>query len=226
MNNTPIINKMTIELRILLDDIVSGSDDGVKAETNGKDFTASKINQYLLESMKELVKRLVNTYDIDMTADLAPGLIKTQTITLSLSGTDVNKDFMYATGLLVNSDSFKLESRIKFQQDSEPIIIRGYAIDAGKLYAYVREDVGTPAVYTLNLQESGTATLYYLKADRVNTSTGKDLDINSGTDTTLDMRWRNWVLRYAAQRACEDKGSEEWLVKSQIFKKSADEVLK
>jgi hypothetical protein len=99
-NTTPKLNGLAINLRILLDAPVSGADDGIKAETDGGGFTANKINQYLLEGMRELVKRLVDNYGVDMAADLAPGLIKTQDITFSADGVDINKDFMYATGLL------------------------------------------------------------------------------------------------------------------------------
>lgn len=225
MNNTPYMNKLAVELRILLEDPVAGGDDGIKAETNGRDFTAERINFYLVESIKDLVKRLVDNYGVSMASDLASGLIKTQAITYNTGGVSINKDFLYPVGLS-GTDTYKYVNKLDIISDVDTYLIRVYTIEGNKLYVYIRENVGTPPVYQLNLQGSGTGTLYYLKADRVSSSTGKIVEPNYGTDTTLDMRWHDWVLRRAAQHGCEDKGTEVWLAKSQIFKKSAEEILK
>ena len=98
MNNLPRFNGLIADIRILIDDPVSGVDDGIKATTDGR-VTASKVNHYAISAMKELVKRLHDNYG-EMAQDLAPGLVKTQDIVFSADGVDINKDFMYATGLL------------------------------------------------------------------------------------------------------------------------------
>jgi hypothetical protein len=99
-DTTPKLNSLAVNLRILLDDIVDGADNGIKAETDGDKFTANKINQYLLEAMRELPKRLVDNYGVGMAADLSPGLIKTQDIVFSANGVDTNKDLVYPLGMV------------------------------------------------------------------------------------------------------------------------------
>lgn len=100
MNNTPKLNRLAVDLRILLDDPVTGVDDGIKATTDGDKFTANKINQYLLEAMRELVKRLVDNYGVNMTQDLTPGFVKTQDVVFSADGTSINKDILYPLGMV------------------------------------------------------------------------------------------------------------------------------
>jgi hypothetical protein len=106
----------------------------------------------------------------------------------------------------------KFMSRLDLEADVDAYLTNAYTLEAGKVFAYTRTD-GTMAV-----SDTGQGTLYYLKAERVDDSTGLDLVQNTGTDITLDLRWMDWVIRYAAMRACMDKGSDEALAKAQVFK--------
>jgi hypothetical protein len=115
--------------------------------------------------------------------------------------------------------NYRLGNKLKYDQDTEPIVNNGYSVETGKLYAYKREDD------ILSVLDTGQGTLYYLKSDRVDVDTGLDLVQNTGTDTTLDLRWYDWVIRYAAFRACADKGSDEWLAKAQVFKQQVNNTL-
>ena len=110
-------------------------------------------------------------------------------------------------------------NRLDLEADVDAYLTNAYTVESGSVFAYSRSN----GVMTLN--DSGQGTLYYLKADRVDSSTGIDLVQNTGTDTTLDLRWMDWILRYAAKRACEDKGSDEYLAKANVFKNQVNSVL-
>ena len=90
--------------------------------------------------------------------------------------------------------------------DGDIRINRAYAIEGEKIYGYIR------ASGTLTQQSSGTAKLYYVKADRRNTSSTADIAVNVAPDTTVDTQWLDACMLYAVWRLAMDKGAGQWVI--------------
>ena len=205
----------------MLEDILTvGADDGVTAATNGNAFTAAMRNERLTEALGYLAKTLVNKVGSQGTEAQAEGLVASQSVTLASAGTTLNKDFV-APIRLIKSTGLIYHQGIKshFDSDIEPLLDYGFAVEGNKVYAYER------TAGTLAAVNSGTATLYYIKNDRVNTSTGAAVVVNTTPDTTIDPQWQEFVVMYAAARLAEDKGAGEWQVKANKFMEVALRML-
>ena len=199
---------MNVRLANLLDDAVTGSDNGIAAATDGMWCTSTKRNQYLNEAMRYVVLYLFNQAETneDIGEALAAGSKKTQAITFSGSGVALNADYLYHAALIdSNKQEYKFV-RIKsnLDQDLDPYLDAAYTIEgsttttAPKLYAYLR------VAGVMTLQSSGTATLYYLFADRLD-SNGVDIAVNTTPDAVIDLRYFDAIVLYAAGRAAFDK---------------------
>lgn len=216
-DTTPISNYLNIRISHILEDILTvGADNGVTATTNGNAFTASMRNEKLTEALGYLAKALINKFGSQGVEAQAEGLVATQSVTLASAGTTVNKDFI-APIRLIKSTGLIYHQGIKshFDSDIEPLLDYGFAIEGNKVYAYER------SAGTLSAINSGTATLYYIKNDRVNTSTGAVVATNTAPDTTVDPQWNEFVVMYAAARLATDKGAGEWQIKAETFMKTA-----
>ena len=194
------MNQLSVNLSLVLDDAVSGADNGIAAASDGMWATAVKRNAYLNEAFRWIACAMIDKYGVSAGADYVQGLIATQTPTFSASGTSVNKDYLYPLRLFKTGtgDSFYLSKRASLDDDFMPWITNFYVVEAGKIYAYTRTSG------TLAALGSGTGTFYYIKADRVDTN-GADVASNTTPDITLNRRWYDACVLYAASRAAFDK---------------------
>lgn len=216
-DNTPVSNVVNIKIANYLDDpLTAAADNGLTAATNTSMFLAAQRNQALNEALAWIVQELVNRVGPDMASQACQGAVATQAITFAAAGSTVNKDFMYPLRLIsTGKPLFTLMSKSDLDADQDFLITRAYTIEGGKLYGYIR------SAGTLTLQSSGTATFYYLKADRKNTTTGADVVVNTAPDTTLDFRFMDSVTWYACHLLAQAKGAGEWLEKNAQFMKLA-----
>lgn len=215
-DNVPVHNKLTVRLANLIDDPVTGGDNGIAAATDGKLFSASIRNQRLHEGYSWIVSELVGRLGLDVACGLLADSITTQNVaSTSASGDTVNKDYLYPVKLVRSTGSiYSLHIKSELDADFDRFLDNGFAIDGNKLYVYQRNS-GTgllPIVAGLNV------TLHYLKADRLDATTGSDVAVNTAPDTTLNSRWHELALLFAAWRLCVDKGAAEWIEKGQVFR--------
>lgn len=209
-DTTPISNSLNIRVSHVLEDILTaGADNGVTATTNGNAFTYSMRNEALAEAYAYLGQTFVNKFTPIGAEKLCEGLVATQSVTFSASGTAINKDFI-APIRLIKSTGVIYHQGIKshFDSDMEPLLDYGFAIEGNKVYGYERA-AGVMAVLS-----TGTATLYYIKADRTNTTTGAVVAANTSPDTTIDPQYHDFLVGYAAARLAQQKGAGEWVVKA------------
>lgn len=223
-DNTPRHNQNQVNLALLLDDATTGADNGIAASTDGMWATAVKKNYYLHEAYRWIADTIIAKFGIASGSDLLQGLISTQSITFSSSGVNLNKDYLYPVRLYksATTDSFYLSKRASLDDDFMPWITNFYTLEAGKLYAYQR------TAGTLSALNGGTGTLYYIKAERLD-SNGADVASNTTPDITLDRRWHDACVLYAASRAALDKGiidnDPAWQDKANRFFVAAQEKL-
>lgn len=223
-------NQNAVNLAILLDDPTTGADNGIKAAADGKWLSGARKNYYLHEAYRWVGDELVRRLGIERASGLSTGLIKRQAITFASAGVAVNKDYLYSVRLVKsNMPQFVLGFKADFDLDIDRRIERAYSIEADgsspqvySLFAYERSSG------TLSLLNSGTGTLYYLKAERID-SNGADVVPNTTPDITIDRRWHDVCVLYAAGRACWDKSimdnSPEWELKGNKFKAQAMDML-
>lgn len=199
-DNVPRHSQNAVNLALLLDDATTGADNGIASATDGMWATAVKKNYYLHEAYRWIADTIISRYGLALGADMIQGLISTQTITFASGGVSLNKDYLYPVRLYKSgtTDSFMLSKRASLDDDFMPWITNFYVLEGLKLYAYQRT-AGTLAVLA-----SGTGTFYYIKADRLDTN-GVDVAANTTPDTTLDRRWHDACVLYAASRAALDK---------------------
>lgn len=212
-DTTPISNSLNIRISHVLEDILTvGADNGVTASTNGNAFTASMRNEKLTEACGYLAQALLNKLGPKGVEAACEGLVATQSITLASAGTSINKDYI-APIRLIKSTGLIYHQGIKshFDSDIEPLLDYGFAIEGNKVYAYER------SAGVLSAINSGTATLYYIKHDRMNTSSGVTVVVNTAPDTTIDSQFHEFLISYAAARLAQDKGAGEWAVKAQAL---------
>jgi hypothetical protein len=224
-DTVPRHNQASVNLSLLLDDAVTGADNGIAAALDGTPFTAAKRNQYLHEAYRALAFKLVESFGIQAAADLVPGLITTQSITWVNTGVALNKDYLYPLSVYdaVGKSPFMLSKRASLDRDFLPYVNNFYTIEAGKIYGYQR----TAGV--LGVLNAGAVFFYYIKADRRNSTTGADVAINTAPDTVVDGWALDFCMRYAAALACEDKSiiddDPAWLNKANRFKAMAMDLL-
>lgn len=204
---------MNIKIANYLDDpLPVAADDGLTAAQNTSTFLASQRNQAVNESLAWLVQECVNRYGIEQTAEMLQGAIATQSVTFSSAGVTTNKDMKFPYRLIDSSGNvYKRMDRVAATTDDEFFNSYVYSIDGGKLYAYLR------TAGTLTLQNSGTGTFYYLKADRKDTTSGADTAVNTAPDTTFDYRFIEAAVWYGCHLLAQAKGAGEWLEKNQQF---------
>lgn len=209
-NNTPTSNQLNINLGKLLNDSPTvGGDDGVTASTDGSIVTASQRNSKLIEGFTWVINQIVQLIGMDKARLLLGNSVTTQSITFAVSVVASNKDYLYPVALLdSNNNEFNLHPLKNLKQDLDPFLDAGYAIEGGFIYPYKRTS-GTLALVT-----TGTGLLYYLKADRKVVSTGADVAVNTAPDTTMDYKFLNAAMYYAASRLASEKGSAEWEIKA------------
>lgn len=207
---TPRSNQLNVNLAQMLSDAVTGSDNGVKSSADGSVFTSAQRNAKLSEGFTWVVNKIVQVVGLMEARTLLGDSLTTQAITFASGGTTVNADYLFPVALLKSDNNeFNLFPRKNLAQDLDPYLDAGYAIEGFKLYAYQR------AAGTLSQLTSGTGTFYYLKADRKDTTTGSDIAANTVPDTTMDFKFLDAVMYYAASRLADDKGAGEWEVKAQ-----------
>lgn len=216
-NNTPISNSLNIRISHILEDILTvGGDDGVTAATNGNAFTAKMRNEKLTEACGYLGQALFAAFGAYGAIKACEGLMATQSVTFYSSGVALNKDFI-APVRLVKSDGsvYKYGLKNEWDADDQFFLNNTYAIEGNKIYAYER------SAGTLTLLNSGTGTFYYVKHDRMDTSTGTTVVVNTTPDTTINAQWHEFLIAYAAARLAQDKGAGEWTEKVQTLMSQA-----
>lgn len=216
----PISNALNVAISVHLGDPVSGADNGIAASSDGVDFSATHRNLILQKAYNELAVRLINLYGAQTASIMCEGIRVQQSITFASGGTSINKDYITSIALLKSDNNeFNLRDLNDLKQDLDPYLDAGYAIEGGKLYAFQR------SAGTLSQLTSGTGTLYYIKSDRLDVSTGAVIAVNSTSDTQIDGTWHNFLIEYSAYRLAEAKASGEYLEKATIYKQSADNIL-
>lgn len=296
-DSTPLSNFLNIALSIKLGDPpTTGGDNGITASTDATDFSATQRNDALAFAYNELANRLIKLYGKDA-GKMCGGLVATQTVIFSSSGTTVNKDYISPLSLLdvTTEQEFEYMALKGLIQDLNPYVDAGYAVEAGKLYAYIRgasqtvadiqitaggtgytsaptvgftggggtgaaatatitadavtsiiiTNVGsgytsTPTVTftggvgsgaaataivgdgSLIVRHSNSGTLYYIKSDRKNVTTGANVAVNSTSDTSIDTTWHPFLIDYAAAWLAQNKSSGEWLEKAPIYLSQAE----
>ncbi len=211
-DTTPIINAVNVDLANKLNDPVNNADNGVAVATDGSVFLAVQRNLALCDAMNQLAVRLIGNYGVDGAASKCEGLVATQSITFSSSGTSINKDYIAPLRLVGSATpEFLFRPKATLDLDLDIRIDRAYTIEGGLLYGYIR------SAGTLTKQSSGTATFYYIKSDRKSTSTGAPVAYNTAPDTTIDQQWLIWVKEYASWWLAVNKGSGEWVAKAKNF---------
>lgn len=224
-NTTPISNQLNLNLAGVLDDgITSTGDNGIDANTDGAIFSASKRNQYLAEAYRWLVDEIVARVGMDEAAMLLPGLVITQTFTWSNTGTVINKDYMYPVAVLNGAGTQVFNprpTRAYLAVDTDPNLDAAYTMDAKTgaggifIFGYQR------SAGVLNFLNSTTASLFYFGAPRVDSTTGSNVAVNTTPDVQIDPRWYDACTMYAAFRAAQDKGEQEWNTKGQVWLNAA-----
>lgn len=215
-DNVPVSNQLNINLSIILDDAVSGgADNGATAAIDGSVFSATKRNFYISQGCRDFIVATEQKHKDDADAILQ-GAVQTQSITLSSSGTTLNKDYMYPVKLMVSTQEFNyFNDKGDLDQDIDPYLDAAYTIYAGKLYGYQR------ITGTFTLLNSGSSTFYYIGAPRVNTSDGTDKAVNTTPDIVFDPRCYDSILLFSAARACNDKSiidsDPTWKEKGGVF---------
>jgi hypothetical protein len=219
-DTTPISNALNIRLgQKLGDPPTAGVDNGATAAVNGVDFTATQRNLALNQAYNELAVRLLATHG-ELAAVMCEGLVATQAVTFAAAGVTINKDYIRYLRLVGSTSlQFVLKSKAFLDNDQDPYIDRAYALEGGKLYAYIR------SAGTLTLQSSGTGTFYYIKSDRKSTSTGADVAVNTAPDTTIDQNWLEWCMEYGAWWLAVNKGSDRWLTLANLFSAQVESKL-
>jgi hypothetical protein len=202
-DDTPLANQMSINLALFLDDAVQGLDNGLAARCDGQVFSWRKRGTYLNEGARWIVTELVNRFGVRKVSDtVCRGAVKFQPITFVVGGVALNGDFMYSSILLSGTTVFKETTYLSLVNDLDSHLDAGFAIQGGKIYTYKR----TAGVW--GEVTSGTGTLFYLGADRVD-STGADVLINSTPDFQIEKTWHDAITLYAAGRAWLDKSNVE-----------------
>lgn len=220
-NVTPISNALNVAIATHLGDPpTTGATDGETASSDGVDFSATHRNLILQKAYNELAVRLIALYGVQGASAMCEGIRAQQSITFASGGTSINKDYIMQIALLKSDfNEFNLRDLNDLRQDLDPYLDAGYAIEGGKIYAFQR------SAGVLSQLTSGTGTLYYIKSDRLDTSTGSALAVNSTSDTSIDATWHNFLIEYSAYRLAEAKSSGEWQEKAVVYKASADLIL-
>ena len=212
-DTTPISNVLNLNLAIRMNDAIAPSgDNGTDADTDGKIMLDTSRNKYIINASRWLVDKIVGKVGVEKAIPLLQGCVTSQSMTLSSTGVTLNKDYMYPVRLLQSSTiEFEYVDAIADAViDLFPYKDYVYTISGGKLYAWIRTSG------TLTLQNSGSATFYYIGAPRVNSSTGADVAINTAPDLGFDQKFLNAITAYAEFLACSDKGTTYWLNKGQL----------
>lgn len=209
-DNIPVHNRISVRVRNLIEDIVTGSDNGTIASTDGKIFSANVLNQRINEAYAWVVDQLVQLLSLDVAKYSLADSITQQAVAIASGGVSVNKDYLYATEFLVSQQPYEQILKTNLDADYDKYLDFAFAVYGQKIYVYARSGGN------LNVQNSGNGVLHYLKADRLD-STGADVAPNTTPDTTINNRWVQCVTLYAAYRLCQDKAAAEWQEKAKIF---------
>ena len=218
-DNVPKKNNLVVRVRNIVGDIVTGGDNGVIAATDGKVFSAAAVNARLNEAFAWIVNQLVQRVGVEAAKIMLSDSIVQQAFTISSSGTQVQYDYLYQVRLIYATNVYAYRTKNDLDADFDPYLDYGFAIDGGKIYVYKR------TTGTLTILSSGSAALFYLKSDGIDPSTGSDLAPNTTPDITLNVRWYEPCLLYAAWRLCADKGDASWLDMAKDFKAQAESFL-
>ena len=216
----PIHNRNTIELANLLDDPLSGADEDIKVNNGGKIFSSTKLNEYLCRSYRWLVDEIIARFGVEGAADQVQELIATHGSTMSSGSKAANKDYIRAISLhgssslqkydfITPSEWHKIETDLKVQA------VRVFTVLGGNILASQRTNGAMANSGSLGFK------MYYMKADRVDATSGAFVAVKTAPDTVLSPRWLNACVHYAAYLACIDKGTTEWLDKAKVFQQSA-----
>jgi hypothetical protein len=158
---------MNVDIARRLDDAVDalGGDNGVRATSAGTIWKAELRNQYLNAALKAVAVELFNRFGENAIGQIASGFKCTQLITFASGGTTVNANYMYPIRLSDSSGEYKFQvSKAQLDEDLDPYVDRIYVIEGNQLFGYKR------SAGTLSQLTSGTATFYYVKADRIVTA--------------------------------------------------------
>lgn len=223
-DTTPLINQINVNMAIRMDDAVTGGDNGIKAAADGLHVTSEKRNYYTNNALLWLARQLIARYGPTGVGVVCQGLIGSATVTLGSTGVAIPKNFLAPIHLLKSGVVYKPLSKADIESDQFYQYNTVYAIEGNTLYAYVRTN-GTLGTAT------GTGTLYYVKQDRKDATTGAEAGANTAPDTTVDASYHEALTAYACALACFDKSmlgddeAERWQTKGNKFMAEALSLL-
>ena len=198
----PKDNQNNISLSLKLEDPVYDADNGIAAALDGKIYTSVKRNHYLIEAYRWIANAITEKFGVEMAAEKLSGLVATQSFTMSSSGTTINQDVLHPFRVTTSgSIIYFRDKKAALDFDVKKFALRGFAIEGDKVYVYLR------TAGTLTLQNSGTATLYYIKSDRIDYSSGSEVAVNTAPDITLNAWANDACTYYAAGVAILDQAS-------------------
>lgn len=229
-DNVPKHNKNIVFLTELLQDPVSGADNGVKAATDGSVYSSTYRELCMADGYKwvgnEVIKRVA---DKDRVQDLISGLIVNATLSQVTAGIAVKSDYLETLAVVRSTSStppykYILPS-LKDQADMDnlPDLKRCYTIYGGVLYSYTRTNQKLTADNSISLIHK------YFKLERINYDTGALIAANTTdsrtADITLNPQWFDSAVLYAAYLAKSRLGDGDAVNDCIRFKTMAQDSL-
>lgn len=163
-DTTPIANQINVDVSRRIDDAVAhtGDDNGQAAARDGIIVSAVLRNQYVNQAARAIATELISRFGAEGAAELADGVTSKFVFTMSSIGVQRPSDFLKAFRLTnAVGTNFVYGNKADWDNDYHPAVKNAYAIEGGRIYVYIR------TADVLTLQSSGTATLYYVKAERI-----------------------------------------------------------
>lgn len=204
MDSCPRDNQNNIILSMKLEDPVGGVgiDNGTASVLDGVVYSSVKRNHYLIEAYRWLVSQVFNKYGAEESAERLSGVIGTQVFAMDAAGTSVNRDILYPFRVVVGTTPiFFRDKKSNLDTDVVRYANRAFAMEAEKIYVYLR------IAGVMTKQVSGSATLYYLKSPRIDSTSGTEVPTNSLPDITLENWANDACVYYAAGIALLDSAS-------------------
>lgn len=214
-NIVPLHNKNIVALCRLLEEVPAGGDDGLIASANGDEFTSTLREQYMQWAYTRLPLKYRDALGSAVVEWEFPGLIFEKTSSMA-SPVTLNEDVALLLDVRKSGSTsvFLRSGKNSIDQEVDPFKDNVYTV-VGKTVTLYRRVSG---VYTA--WNSGDAIVRYIKSERIDSSTGAVGTANTlvnGGDITIDLKWHQPCVLYAAYFACMEHGGEDRINMGQRF---------